>query len=216
MTEVRQLNTVFTIGHSNQTLDSFVELLAMHRITALADIRSYPQSRANPQFDRVNLSPELRKRGIAYAFLGSELGGRTANVECYLDGRVQYDRLAKTEGFRKGLARIEKGLERYRVAIMCAEAEPLDCHRAILVSRSLKEQDSDVIHILRDGQLEDHDAAMLRLTQRLRLDGTLLSASPSELLSEAYRIQGIRIGYRNQRTENRPTQTDCRAIPAAR
>jgi uncharacterized protein (DUF488 family) len=187
--------SVFTIGHSNQSIESFLSTIQSRRITAIADVRSYPYSNTNPQFDREALRVALDKASISYAFLGRELGARSIDPSCYLDGKVQYDRLAQTKNFEEGLARIRRGVAKYRVALMCAEGEPLACHRAILVSRCLRESGLNVEHILRDGTLEDHEASMLRLARLLNLHGNHLFRDQSEMISEAYRIQGAKIAY---------------------
>jgi uncharacterized protein (DUF488 family) len=187
--------TIYTVGHSNQAIDSFLSVLADHNITAIADVRSYPYSNANPQFDRTALATALETRKITYVFLGKELGARTDDQRCYVNGRVQYDSLARTELFQEGLRRVQRGMERYRVALMCAEGEPLACHRTILVARYLHELGFPVKHILRDGRLEDHDVSMARLLQILGIEENLLLRDKADLLSEGYRIQGEKIAY---------------------
>ena len=132
------VHTVFTVGHSTHALDDFLALLLRHGITAIADVRSSPYSRMNPQFNRETLHAALKGAGIAYVFLGAELGARSRDPDCYEDGKVQYDRLARTAAFQRGLARVQQGAAQYRLALMCAEKEPLDCHRTILVARHLE------------------------------------------------------------------------------
>src|SRR6185369_13260271 len=122
-----------------QSLESFLSALGTHRVTAIADVRSYPYSNANPQFDRETLAEALETAGIAYVYLGKELGARTDDPTCYVNEKVQYDRLAQTKSFEEGLARVHRGMEKYQVALMCAEGEPLACHRTILVARYLQE-----------------------------------------------------------------------------
>lgn len=159
----RGYGTVFTIGHSNHRLEGFVGLLVRHAVTALADVRSVPFSRFNPHFRRESLSTALRARGMRYVFLGRELGGRPNDVDGYEDGRVSYERVARTERFREGIDRVVHGAAAHRVALMCAEKEPLDCHRTLLVGRALDERGIAVVHIHADGGLEPHGEAMDRL-----------------------------------------------------
>src|SRR5271157_6086016 len=109
--------TVFTIGHSTHPLERFIALLKLHRITALGDVRSKPYSRTNPQFNREDLKKELREIGIAYVFLGKELGARSQDATCYDGGKIQYERLARTDLFKRGLDRIHEGVQRYRIAL---------------------------------------------------------------------------------------------------
>ena len=148
---------ILTIGHSNHSLERFLALLAKHRVTAVADVRSAPYSRFRPHFNRDALAAALMAQGIGYAFLGRELGGRPADPDCYQDGRVDYERVARTSGFRDGVARIIGRAARDRTALMCAEKEPLDCHRTLLVARALDDAGVAVVHILADGELEPHE-----------------------------------------------------------
>src|SRR3954454_7052667 len=149
---------VYTIGHSNGTVERLLELLRAHAITAVADVRSRPYSRFNPQFNREALASELKKCGLEYVFLGQELGARSDDPTCYRGGRAQYSLMAKTTVFEQGIQRLYAGMERFQVALMCAEKEPLACHRSILISRALEERGIRVKHILEDGSVEDHQA----------------------------------------------------------
>lgn len=190
---------ILTIGHSTHPLDGFIALLKQHEVTALADVRSAPYSRFNPQFNREPLEQGLKSAGIAYAYLGRELGGRSDDPSCFLNGRVQYDRLAQTEYFRSGIERVLRGSRDHRIALMCAEKEPLDCHRTLLVARALAELGVEVQHILADGHLEPHDVAMERL---LRLHGLsnpeLFSRTRDERVAEAVALQASKVAYAQQ------------------
>jgi uncharacterized protein (DUF488 family) len=147
MTEQKQ--QVLTVGHSTHSFEAFVTLLKQHEVTALADVRSAPFSRFNPQFNKYLLERNLKSHSIKYVFLGRELGARSNDPSCYENGRVRYARLAGTEQFRQGIARLMRGAQHHRIALMCAEREPLECHRALLVARALDEQGVGVAHILR-------------------------------------------------------------------
>lgn len=186
---------IFTIGHSTHTIERFLDLLRQHGVTAIADVRSVPYSRMQPQFNREALMGSLKEQGIAYVFLGKELGARTDDEACYENGRLQYRRLARTETFRVGLERVRTGSEKRQIAIMCAEREPLDCHRTLLVSRELAVAGTHVVHILADGHLETHADAMVRLQQMLGLPERDLFRSQSELIEEAYARQEKRVAY---------------------
>jgi len=187
---------VFTIGHSTHARERLIELLRQHGITALCDVRSKPYSRMNPQFNREELAQALVEHGVAYRFLGRELGARSDDPACYQGGKVQYSRLAETELFRHGLKRVLRGLEEgFRIALMCAEKEPLECHRAILVARHVVPFGLDIEHIHADGQLESHTAAMGRLMDMLHLSEDHLFLSREELMDDAYRRQEERIAY---------------------
>ena len=154
---------VLTIGHSNHPQETFRGLLERNRVTMLADVRSTPRSRFNPHFNRKTLAAALAARGIEYLYLGRELGGRPDDPECYEDGRIRYDRVARTERFREGIDRVVRGTTEHRIALMCAEKEPLDCHRTLLVGRALAERGIEVVHVHADGGLEEHSEAMERL-----------------------------------------------------
>ena len=190
---------VYTIGHSNHELETFIALLGMHEITAIADVRSTPYSRFNPDFNRESIEGFLRSRGIVYSFLGHELGGRTDDPEMYgPTGTIDYDRVADTSLFRKGISRLESGIDRYRIAIMCAEKDPLDCHRSLLVGQVLGRQGLEVAHIHANGHLEQHGASMGRLVEEegVRNDLFNMSKDMSALIGLAVKRRTQRVGYR--------------------
>ena len=186
---------IFTIGHSTQSLRRFITLLREHGITALCDVRSTPYSRMNPQFNRKTLKQALEQNGIAYVFLGKELGARSEDPSCYVHGKVQYDYIAKTELFRKGIERVREGMKRYRLALMCAEKDPIECHRTILVARHLDALGLSVEHILEDSSIESHERVLSRLLSQLALSECDMFRSREEVIEDAYRIQGERIAY---------------------
>ena len=191
---------VYTIGHSTHTLLKLVGLLKQNAIGAVADVRSSPYSRMNPQFNREHLRDELRAEGIAYVFLGEELGARTQDPTCYENGKVQYDRLARTELFRRGLERIKKGNESYRLALLCAEKDPLFCHRMVLISRCLTEEGFDVKHILENGALESQEQTAERLLQKFRMPGFDMFRPKADIVAEAFRRQAEAIAYQERPT----------------
>ena len=190
---------VLTIGHSNHPIATFLGLLERRRVTALADVRSAPYSRFNPQFNREPLAAALKGRDIRYVYLGRELGGRSDDPACYEDGRIRYDRVARTDRFREGLERVMRGAAEHRIALMCAEKEPLDCHRTLLVARALEECGVDVGHVLADGGLESQAAAMERLLVQSGLspEGDLLRRQQprGELIAEAVARRAGRVGH---------------------
>jgi uncharacterized protein (DUF488 family) len=187
---------IYTIGHSNHPLERFLGLLQPHGITAVADVRSTPYSRFNPQFRREKLQAALATVGIQYVFLGQELGARSQDPACYdSEGRVSYAKLARTELFRKGIARLRTGLADHRISLLCAEREPLECHRTILVARELVREGVEVTHILGDGSLESHEHALQRLTASLKLGAADLFSDSADLVEHAYDVQAARIAY---------------------
>ena len=176
---------VLTIGHSTHPLERFAALLRRRSVATVADVRSTPYSRFNPQFDRETLAGSLNAVGVAYLFLGRALGGRPADRSRYENRRVRYDRLAETPLFREGLDRVVRESENGRVALMCAEKEPLDCHRALLVGRALADRGVPVAHILADGTLESDDAAMDRLLDAMKVPRRDLFRPRRALVTEA-------------------------------
>ena len=180
---ISEKGIVLTIGHSNHPLDDFVKLLRKHDITAVADVRSAPYSRHNPQFNRELLGKALKTNGVEYIFLGRELGARSDDYSCYEDGRIQYARLARTDLFCGGIERVISSTRDYRVALMCAEREPLECHRTLLVACALAERGIVIEHILPDGRLEPHEATLERLLDAANQEDLFLSRE--ERLAEA-------------------------------
>jgi uncharacterized protein (DUF488 family) len=188
-------NVFFSIGHSTHTEDEFVRLLLRNGVTAVADVRSAPYSKQNPQFNREILDLMLDSNDIRYLFLGNELGGRSADPTCYVNGRVSYERVAQTKGFETGLTRLIEESDLYTIAIMCSEKEPLNCHRSLLIARQLVARGSDVHHILADGRVENHDDTMERLAGMLDLRNVEMFRSHQEMISHAYSKQASRIAY---------------------
>ncbi len=193
---------IFTVGHSTQSIDKFLALLKRHGVNAIADVRSAPYSRFNPQFNREELRSSLKSNGIRYVFLGKELGARSDDEGCYLNGKVQYKLLAKTPFFQSGISRVIDGAESNKIALMCAEKDPLDCHRTILVARELADRGVRVTHILPDGSLEAHNVAVSRLVSKLGLGEADMFRSEELTIYDAYEKQGQRIAYDRSATRS--------------
>lgn len=185
---------LFTIGHSTHTVDYFIGLLKQHSITAVCDVRSHPYSKYNPQFNREKLREELKKHNIAYVFLGKELGARSENPECYIDGRVQYNYLVDEPLFQQGINRLTQGMKQYSIALMCAEKDPITCHRTILVCREMRSHAKQIKHILADGEIETSSEAENRLLNTLRIVPDMFK-NKNECIEEAYDKQGQKIAY---------------------
>ncbi len=186
---------VLTIGHSNHPIEQFLELLRGAGVTAIADVRSAPHSRYVPQFNHDALKAVLRGAGIAHVYLGKELGGRPQNKQQYRDGVADYEKIAATEAFQAGLQRVLDGATTHRVALLCAEQHPLDCHRCLLVGRALAAKGASVRHILPDAELmtqADIEADLLRRTGRDKED---LFMSPAERLAAAYREYARKVAF---------------------
>lgn len=188
-------NTLYTIGHSTHAIETFLRLLMSHGVSAVADVRSHPYSRMNPQFNRENLKSALYTAGVAYVFLGHELGARAYDRACYVDGRVEYEKLARTPIFQDGLKRVRDGVRKHRIALMCAEKDPITCHRMVLVCHQLRREPLEIVHIREDGTLETHSHAEKRMAIATGLPESDLFVSSDDLIEEAYRRQGRRIAW---------------------
>lgn len=191
------MSKIFTIGYSTHTTETFIDLLQKNNITALADVRSYPYSRHTPQFSIDFLKKALKEVGISYVFLGKELGARSENTAYYRRGKIQYDLLAKDPLFIHGLERIHHGMKNYQIALMCAEKDPLDCHRAVLISRNIKKYNVNIEHIHSDGNLETHRAMELRMLRLYDMSENDMFDSPEKILGNAYCIHGEKIAYQD-------------------
>jgi len=149
------MGTVYTIGHSSHSFEAFAGLLAGHDIEVVVDTRSSPYSKFAPQFDRAALQRDLPASAVKYLFLGDQLGGRPRGEEYYDDaGRVLYGKRTSAPAFMTGIERLERGIARFRVALMCGEEDPAHCHRRLLIGRVLVERGHELLHIRADGHLE--------------------------------------------------------------
>ncbi len=149
---------IFTIGHSNGSMETFLGLLQQHHIEAVVDVRSSPYSRYASQFNKDSLKLAVSDAGIRYVYLGEELGGRPQSPEYYdAAGHVLYSKLAGSEAFRQGLDRLLKGIADYRVTLMCSEENPTHCHRRLLISRVLFEKNIHILHIRGDGTIQTEE-----------------------------------------------------------
>jgi uncharacterized protein (DUF488 family) len=165
----RPPRTILTIGHSNHSAERLLELLDAHAVSLVVDVRSVPSSGRFPHFGRKPLMALLKAHGIQYLFLGRELGGRGREPSCYENGKVSYRKLARSAGFWRGLERVVAEADANQVALLCAEREPLACHRALLVARELDDLGVNVEHIHADGHRESHADAVRRLLALLKM-----------------------------------------------
>jgi len=194
---------LFTIGHSNHPFDRFLELLRLHHITTIADVRSNPYSRHNPQFNRETLKHSLQQAGIEYLFLGSLLGARSSDPSCCRDGAVQFSLVARTKAFQQGLGQVRSAAAAKRLALMCAEKDPLQCHRAALICRNLRKEPFPVVHILADGSLETREELEGRLLSFMKVVQDDLFLDHERLIERAYDLLSDRMSsaspVRNER-----------------
>jgi uncharacterized protein (DUF488 family) len=198
---------VFTIGHSNVPIDRFVALLRQAGVTAVADVRSVPASRRFPWFSKSNLAKRLAGDGIDYTPMGDVLGGRPRDERLYCDGIADYEAMAREPYYLDGLARLTEEAARSCICLMCAEREPLECHRCLLVARSLAERGLAVGHILYDGTIEAQAATERRLLALTGKDCDLFAPGQPERLAAAYRQQAGEAAYRHPANSGKRTLT---------
>jgi uncharacterized protein (DUF488 family) len=191
-------------------MEQFVGMLLRHEVREVADVRSSPYSRHTPQFNREILEQALRQAGIGYVFLGRELGARPDAPDCYQDGHVEFQRLRAAPRFEEGLRTVLDRGKTGRVALLCAEKDPVCCHRMILVSRALRSRVALVGHILADGSLETNEDAERRLVRLVGVERSLFEpdVTDAELVERAYDLQGQEIAYRQQTPEDAAVSTD--------
>jgi uncharacterized protein (DUF488 family) len=201
---------LFSIGHSNHELGDFLGLLGRAGISALADVRSQPYSRRHPHYNRPDLEAALAHGGIAYVFLGHALGGRPEDPDVYdAEGRVDYEKVRKTFVFQQGLEEL-LAVKGKKTVLFCAEEDPLDCHRGLMIAPALMEFGVATCHLRGDGsretmtQMEDRLLAETRVGEGF-LDGLFAELiSPEErreLLVKAYRLQARRKAFRRRAGE---------------
>jgi uncharacterized protein (DUF488 family) len=193
---------LLTIGHSNLPAERFVALLQKAGVNVVADVRSVPASRHCPWFAKTNLAARLAEAGIGYSAMGDTLGGRPSDERFYRDGIADYEAMAMQREFQVGLDRVQEAAKRSLVCLMCAEREPLDCHRCLLVARALAERGLTVGHILYDGMIEPHAATGQRLLALAAENCDLFAAGQDGRLAAAYRSRSRAVAFR-QKPDNR-------------
>lgn len=187
--------TIFTIGHSTHDYERFLGLLRSAGVSALADVRTAPYSRHLPHFNADALKAELRRDAIAYSFLGKELGGRPSGRQFYCNGVADYEKMAAAKEFLQGLERVTEGAQKYRIALMCSEQDPLDCHRCLLAGRALAQRGVVVKHILSDGQTATQPEIEIQLLELSGHGHEDLLATREERLTLAYRARSRKVAF---------------------
>lgn len=156
---------IYTIGHSNGRVADFIALLRQQDIAVIVDVRSMPYSQYTPQFNTENLRAELDRAGVAYRIAGEYLGGRPKDPTCYKHGEVpdghadylklvDYAAVAERDWYRTGIDRLIALAHEQRVAVMCSEEDPAQCHRHHLIAQTLIRDGIEVRHLRRDGSVE--------------------------------------------------------------
>jgi uncharacterized protein (DUF488 family) len=187
---------LFSIGHSNIPADRFIALLRDAGADAVADVRSSPYSRFFPWFSHKNLQTRLAQEGMTYMAYGDALGGRPRTASLYRDGIADYEAMVLTPEFRAGLERLQSDASHCRICLMCAEREPLDCHRCLLVARALAEGGAAVGHIVHNGTIEPHTATESRLLALTGEGADLFATGQNGRLAAAYRRRACAVAYR--------------------
>ncbi len=197
----RVMPPLYTIGHSNHELPLFLGLLRAAGVSLVADVRSRPLSQRFPQFSQPEFELALRAAGFAYVSLGEELGGRPEDPDAYrVDGLVDYRRRRKSFGFRQGLERVLQERERHTVALLCAEEDPLTCHRFLMIGPALVEAGVSPLHIRKGGAIESQAAAEDRMLAEVGFSdvssGSLFAADRAATLEDAYKRQAEECAFR--------------------
>ena len=164
------MSSFYTLGHSNHAVETWLALVCQHQVEVVVDTRSSPHSKYVPQFDKELMQRSLDEAGVRYLFLGAELGGRPANPAYYdTSGRVLYGRLRDDVCFQAAITRLEAGMTRFRLALVCGEENPAHCHRRLLIGRVLTERGHTMLHIRGDARLES-DAEVAAESGKLLID----------------------------------------------
>lgn len=196
--------TLYTIGHSNHEAEYFVNLLKKNGINVVVDVRSTPYSQYTTQFNQNEIKKTLKENGIGYIHMGEEFGARRDDNSLYgEDGKLSFELTKKTEAFRNGIRRVEDGLEKgFRIAFMCAEKHPEECHRCILVGKAFYDMGYDVENILEDGTTISQEEIGRLLVDKYYPDRNQISLftmdnpiSEEEYLNKAYLKREKEIAY---------------------
>ena len=184
-------NMIYTIGYAGVTIDRFVQILKNMRISLLIDVRSVPKSRYFVEFNNNLLSKTLANVDIKYENWKDEFGARQDNLDYYTDYILDYKKFAQSQQFQTGISKI-KELESKdeTICLMCAEIDPINCHRAILCGKEIFANGINVTHIIakRNGETttESQEEFEKRMLQTTKVNN----------LSEAYQKQNKKIGYK--------------------
>ncbi|HVR35278.1 MAG TPA: DUF488 domain-containing protein [Methylomirabilota bacterium] len=157
--------SLHTIGYGARSLEGFLAVLRQHRIEYVLDVRSAPYSKFKPEFSKEVFEAALKAHGIRYVFMGDTLGGQPRGLECYTDGKVDYDKVRTRPFFREGIGRLRKAHEQgLRAALMCSEGKPEQCHRSKMIGEALAVAGIPFLHIDEDNRLLTQLQVMDRLT----------------------------------------------------
>jgi uncharacterized protein (DUF488 family) len=191
----QSFSPILTIGHSLHSESQFINFLHRHDVSLVIDVRSSPYSQHAPQYNRPSFEHWLSLAGIGYKFAGAVLGGRPADHNLYEGGQASYERMALSSEFLSGLRNVARFAKGARPVLVCAEADPIECHRFLLISRILSEKGMEVRHILPSGNVELQGETEERLMNATGLLQTGFFEGGTRNLSDAYAIQSSRFAY---------------------
>lgn len=199
------MNEIYTIGHSSYTHEQYLKLLIRYSINCIVDVRSIPYSKYVPQFNREEIKEFLKLNSIYYIFMGKELGARREDKGLYTNGYLDFEKTSKSMSFIKGIERVKDGVEKgYKIALMCKEKDPIDCHRNILVARQFFKQGFKVTNILENGSIETQEHLEERLLDLYFPERNQVTISDvqnkgnidkNSLIKQAYILRNREIGY---------------------
>ena len=201
------MNQLFTIGHSNQSQEEFLAMLSRHGVDCVVDVRSVPASKYSPQFNMEVLRGFLKRNGVEYLHFGREFGAR--RTDCISeDGQVDFEKAVTTTAFLSGVERVKKGADKgYHIALMCSEANPLECHRFSLVARYFYDHGWDVRHIMKDVEPQSHESLEKQMIKEYlharkyhisEVDELFGTYTRDDQRRDAYRQKNREIGYRTE------------------
>jgi uncharacterized protein (DUF488 family) len=191
---------IYTIGHSTHEISYFIDLLKTYNVNCVVDVRTLAASRFNPQYNKSALSASLRDSGITYIHMPEEFGARHTDPSVLTNGRVDFEKVRSSANFKKGVERLRHGINKgFTIALMCAEADPLECHRFSLISVALKNE-FEVLHILKDRSIItniDLEQELLKKFKKKILTSDLFQQvhTHQERLVAAYKLQNEEIGF---------------------
>ena len=197
---------IYTIGHSNYTMERLIDMLEYYNINCVVDIRGTPYSKYNIQFDKETIRYTLTNAGFVYIYMGKELAAKRIRNNYYNnEGYSNFEEVIKEEEFKRGVERLKNGCEKgYKIILLGAMQDPIRCHRSILVGRELVKNDFDVKHILDDYSIvtqDDIEEMLLNkyFSNRNQItieDLTGNSLNNEEMINEGYKLANREIGYR--------------------
>jgi uncharacterized protein (DUF488 family) len=191
--------TIYTIGHSTHSIQFFLELLRTHNVNCVVDVRSIAASRFNPQYNKKALQNSLEKDDIVYMHFEKEFGARQIDPAILNNaGQVDFEKVRQSKSFLNGIERLKDGTTKgYTIALMCAEAEPLDCHRFGMITPALKDAGFDARHILKDNTVITTEELENNLLDKFKkkIPGTDLYLDREEKLKRAFQLLNEKIGY---------------------